>query len=92
MQLAIIFALGTASASAYSTNRETAMNLNNVANTAAVTINPLFLRHDLMIELGRVEMALADLRERSPSEEPAIVEPLQSKLSRINEALSRLAA
>jgi len=29
-----------------------------LTNQSALTLNPLFLRHDLMIEMGRLEMAL----------------------------------
>ena len=30
--------------------------------SATMSLNPLFLRHDLMIELGRLEMAMQDMR------------------------------
>jgi hypothetical protein len=64
-------------------------------NTAAsMSINPLFLRHDLMIELGRLEMAIDDVRTTQPAanDRSALVDELESKCARINEALSKLPA
>lgn len=52
--------------------------------------NPIFLRHDLMIEMGRLQMQLDDARERSSANESQKIEPLQHKLARINAALNRL--
>lgn len=62
-----------------------------LANAAALTINPLFLRHDLMIELGRLEMAIEDVRSHHSANDQALP-PLETKLARISEALSRLSA
>lgn len=62
-----------------------------LATAAAMTVNPLFLRHDLMIEMGLIEMAIEDARHQAPANDHSI-DPLQSKLARINEALSRLSA
>lgn len=62
-----------------------------LATAATMTLNPLFLRHDLMIEMGRLEMAIEDARHQ-PSANDHSIDPLQSKLARINEALSRLSA
>jgi len=64
-------------------------------NTAAMmSINPLFLRHDLMIELGRLEMAIDDVRSRQPAanDHSAMVREIETKCARINEALSKLPA
>src|SRR3954468_21979384 len=36
-------------------------------SVASMSINPLFLRHDLMIELGRLEMAIDDVRTTQPA-------------------------
>ncbi|MGH8041928.1 MAG: hypothetical protein ACREPN_07790 [Rudaea sp.] len=63
-----------------------------LASAAVMTLNPLFLRHDLLIEMGRLEMAIEDVRNHAPANDQTIVNPLQSKLARINEALSRLSA
>ena len=62
-----------------------------LATVTALTINPLFLRHDLMIELGRLEMAIDDVRSHHSANDQTLT-PLQTKLARINEALTRLSA
>jgi hypothetical protein len=50
-----------------------------------------FLRHDLLIELGRLEMALDDVgRCAAIDEDPAAIAALQSEHVRIAEALRRL--
>jgi hypothetical protein len=61
-------------------------------NAASMSINPLFLRHDLMIELGRLEMAIDDVRTTQPAANDRLVNELESKCARINEALSKLPA
>jgi len=61
-------------------------------NAASMSINPLFLRHDLMIELGRLEMAIDDVRTTQPAANDRLVNELESKAARINEALSKLPA
>jgi hypothetical protein len=66
-----------------------------LATAATLTLNPLFLRHDLMIEMGRLEMAIDYARSHSSPEaanDQQALAPLESKLARINEALSRLSA
>ena len=60
-----------------------------LATAIALTVNPLFLRHDLMIELGRLEMAIEDVRSHSANEQQEL-NPLQTKLARVTEALNRL--
>lgn len=64
-----------------------------ITSAATMSVNPLFLRHDLMIELGRLEMALQDMRN---ADEQTFATPqfqqLESRRARINEALSRLPA
>ena len=60
---------------------------------ATMSLNPLFLRHDLMIELGRLEMAMQDIRGTDIIEQtPVQLQQLESRRARINEALSRLPA
>jgi hypothetical protein len=63
-----------------------------LATVAALTINPLFLRHDLMIELGRLEMAIENVRSHHSANDHQTLTPLETKLARINEALTRLSA
>ena len=49
------------------------------------------LRHDLMIELGRLEMAMDDFSERTAGNDPQnTIENLQSKHARVSAALDRL--
>ena len=63
------------------------------ADASIMNVNPLFLRHDLMIEMGRLEMAIEDIRQHKPANEaPVLMSPLESRLARINEALTRLRA
>ncbi len=55
--------------------------------------NPLFLRHDLMIEVGRLQMAIEQIRASRPAAEAQpLVSPLESRLVRLTEALTRLPA
>lgn len=62
-----------------------------MSNAATVmNVNPLFLRHDLMIELGRLEMAIDSARSQEAANET--VGQLVSRCARINEALSKLPA
>jgi hypothetical protein len=62
-------------------------------NAPVMNVNPLFLRHDLMIEVGRLEMAIEDIRQhRSSNEAISLVSPLETRLARITEALTRLHA
>lgn len=59
----------------------------------AMSVNPLFLRHDLMIEVSRLEMAIEDIRAHKPANEAmSLVSPLETRLARLTEALSRLQA
>ena len=45
-----------------------------------------------MIEMGRLEMAIEDVRNHAPANDAETISPLKTKLARINEALSRLSA
>ena len=50
-------------------------------------------RHDLMIELGRLEMAMQDMRDTSALDlATSQIQQLETRRARINEALSRLPA
>ena len=62
-----------------------------LATATSLTVNPMFLRHDLMIELGRLEMAIEDMRHQ-PANDHSNLAPLETKLARISEALVRLPA
>ena len=63
-----------------------------LATAATLTLNPLFLRHDLLIEMGRLEMAIDDAKAQHAANDQLALAPLETKLARINEALSRLSA
>ncbi|MCK9540069.1 hypothetical protein [Dokdonella sp.] len=56
---------------------------------ATMSINPLFLRHDLMIELGRLEMAIDAARGEARELQ---VDQLEMRCAQISEALNRLPA
>lgn len=61
--------------------------------SSTMSLNPLFLRHDLMIELGRLEMAMQDMRGTTAAEQATSqLQQLEGRRARINEALSRLPA
>ena len=62
-----------------------------LAENNATATNPLFLRHDLMIELGRLEMAMEDACSRQGANDSNMLESLQTKHARIAAALSKLA-
>lgn len=59
----------------------------------ALPVNSMYLRHDLLIEMGRLEMAIEDIRQhRSPDEALALALPLENRLASINETWNRLSA
>jgi hypothetical protein len=51
----------------------------------------VYLRHDLMIEIMRIEMALDDAQARGAANQPQI-ETLEKRRQTLNEALVRLTA
>lgn len=56
-----------------------------------VRLDPLFLRHDLMIELGRVDMAITRMETgESQANASGQVSDLEARRAQLNEALSRL--
>ena len=58
-----------------------------------IRINPLFMRVDLLIEVSRLELAIASIRgQKAANEAEMLVAPLASRIERINEALGRLTA
>ena len=61
-----------------------------LAENNATGTNPLFLRHDLMIELGRLEMAMEDACGRQGANDNSMIETLQTKHARVAAALSKL--
>lgn len=59
-----------------------------MTNTTAV--NPLFVRHDLMIEMARLEMEIEDLEDHQPEQASAQIIPLQQRLQKVAHVLSRV--
>ncbi|WP_243042009.1 hypothetical protein [Dyella sedimenti] len=52
---------------------------------------PVYPHHDLLIELGSVEMAMEYLEQRSEDERQAMRPRLLSRMSRLRDELQRLA-
>jgi len=53
---------------------------------------PVYQHHDLLIELGRVEMAMDHLDQRTETERQALRPRLISRISRLRDELKRLEA
>jgi hypothetical protein len=51
----------------------------------------MFLRHDLLIELGRLEMAIGDIRSND-SVEPHHLAVLETQHTTVSQTLGRIAA
>lgn len=66
---------------------------NAMTIAAKLEVNPLFVRHDLMIEMARLEMEIEDIRGRESVNAAAEdVVPLQQRLQKISHVLSRVPA
>ncbi len=63
-----------------------------LANVTSLTVNPMFLRHDLLIELGRLETAIESMRGQSPANDAGRLTILESRRSTISHTLQRLSA
>ena len=61
------------------------------ANVTSLTVNPMFLRHDLLIELGRLEVAIGDVRQASANEAAQLSE-LEMRRAAVNDTLRLLHA
>ena len=62
------------------------------ATMHSLSINPMFLRHDLLIELGRLELAISDLRGTASANEGDDLVELETRRSTLNLALGRIPA
>jgi hypothetical protein len=51
---------------------------------------PVYLRHDLMIEIGRIEMAMDHLVERDPAQQQQLRPRLESRMSHLLTELDHL--
>ena len=63
-----------------------------LASLSSLTVNPMFLRHDLLIELGRVEIAISDIRNQlqAPANEHNDLVVLENRRATISQALDRI--
>ena len=52
---------------------------------------PVYQHHDLLIELGRVEMAMEILEERNENERQSLRPRLLSRMNRLRDELASLA-
>jgi hypothetical protein len=53
---------------------------------------PVYLRHDLMIEIGRLEMAMDHLVEREPAQQQQLRPRLESRMTHLLDELDHLPA
>lgn len=71
------------------------MNIATAAETKlqeAIEINPLFARHDLMIEMARLEMEIETARGDAPEQEAEqSTFPLEQRLAAVADVLARIA-
>ncbi|WP_199098261.1 hypothetical protein [Dyella sp. ASV21] len=58
----------------------------------SVDFQPVYQHHDLLIELGRVEMAMEHLEARSENERRELRPRLLSRMHRLRDELQRLEA
>ena len=63
-----------------------------LANVTSLTVNPMFLHHDLLIELGRLETAIDNMRSRAPANDTGDLTNLETRRSAISHTLQRLSA
>ena len=60
-----------------------------LADVNSLLVNPMFLRHDLLIELGRLEIAIGNARLSQPAND---ITALESRRATIEHTLNRLSA
>ncbi|GAA0249132.1 hypothetical protein [Rhodanobacter caeni] len=53
---------------------------------------PVYAHHDLLIEIGRVELAMENLEERAGEESSTLLPRLVSRMNSLREALADLPA
>ena len=63
------------------------------AHVTSLTVNPMFLRHDLLIELGRLEMAIGDIRgNQAPANDRPDLTALENRHNALRQTLVRIPA
>lgn len=55
-----------------------------------IDLERFFPHHDLLIEIGRIEMAMETLRDRTENERAALQPRLESRMVRLRTALNSL--
>jgi hypothetical protein len=53
---------------------------------------PVYAHHDLLIEIGRVELAMENIEERAGEESSSLLPRLVSRMNNLREALDHLPA
>lgn len=56
----------------------------------SINFEPVYPRHDLLVELGQVEMAIDRLNERDEHQRRVLQPRLESRMSSLLEALNHL--
>ena len=62
-----------------------------LADVNSLMVNPMFLRHDLLIELGRLEIAIGNARSDQPAANSSLT-ALETRRASLENALSRFSA
>ncbi|PWK82107.1 hypothetical protein [Fulvimonas soli] len=57
----------------------------------SLDFTPVYPRHDLLIEIGRIEMAMEHLAERDERERVSLKPRLESRMQRLRSELAHLA-
>ena len=60
-----------------------------LADVNSLMVNPMFLRHDLLIELGRLEIAIGNVCRDQPAN-PRDIAALESRRATLANTLRRL--
>lgn len=58
----------------------------------AFELEPVYKRHDLLVELGKLEMAMEHLHERELSQQESVRPRLEQRMVRVRQEISQLAA
>jgi len=63
-----------------------------LADVNSLLVNPMFLRHHLLIELGRLEIAIGSARGEQTAVNDGDLAALETRRASLSEALSRFSA
>ncbi len=59
---------------------------------ASLDLNLIRQRHDLMVEVGTLELALDSLQQRKEEERARLLPQIHARMQKLNEALAHLPA